>query len=90
MRKFIATILIIIGIPLNVMAVPCGFITNSDIKHYCYALSEKNSNICNFIQENNIKYMCIAEVDKDSSKCSFINDNDIKYLCEVKALWENC
>ena len=66
-------------------AVPCDFITNSDIKNFCYALKDKSDIECNFIQDNDIKYACLAEVNKNSNECEYISDNDLRYLCKMRS-----
>lgn len=67
------------------LAVPCDFISNDDIKHFCYALENKSSNECNYIQDNDIRHACLAEVEKNNSECNYIQDNDLRYLCEVRS-----
>ena len=78
---FIASLLL----SINSYAFYCGFVSNPDIKHFCYALEKKDSNQCSFIKEDNIKYACLAEVSKSDNYCNFITDNDIRYLCKVRA-----
>ena len=85
MKKILLTIFSLMILCSNAYAIPCDFISNSDLKHFCRALKEKSVSECNFIQDNDIKYGCLAEISKNTSYCSFIRDKDLEYLCRVRS-----
>ena len=64
MKRILLTIFSLMLLCSNAYAIPCDFISNSDLKHVCKALKEKSTSECYFVQDNDFKYGCLAEVSK--------------------------
>ena len=69
----------------NCFAGNCEFITDNDVKYYCYALRDNSESYCNLIKDDDFKYTCRAEITKNSSYCNFIKNDDMKYRCRVRS-----
>ena len=69
----------------NCFASNCDFITDNDVKYYCYALKKNSKSYCDFIKDNDFKYTCRAEITKNSSHCEFVKNNNMKQTCRIRS-----
>ena len=63
----------------------CGFISDSDQRAYCRAISGGGQNQCGFIVDSDLRSLCRAESGGGKSQCGFISDPDKRALCMAKA-----
>ena len=59
----------------NCFASNCDFITDNDVKYYCYALKKNSKSYCDFIKD----------ITKNASHCEFVKNNNMKQTCRIRS-----